>query len=235
LSRLSIVLLAALLVGVVILQVVPRETKTRKWERNVSLATVLPHQMSDWIDTDLPLGETEGVREAVEKTLNYSEAVFRSYRRGDEEVSVYVAYWNASRSHPRLISDHVPDICWVSAGWKMTDTNYRWLAPSGRSKLKPGQYRVFSKQQNIQHVVYWHLVGGELSGFSEGPGSRSDSFFEDLRSNPVQKRGEQYFIRISGNLDLDKIWDDGLIQRVVESLGPAGLAIPSVVQGSIPP
>ena len=45
--------------------------------------------------------ETEAQVKAVEKVLNYDDALLRIYRKGDQEFSVYIAYWRAGKMPAR--------------------------------------------------------------------------------------------------------------------------------------
>jgi hypothetical protein len=95
---------------------------------------------------------------------------------------------------------------------------------AGSTPLWHAQYREFTRAGSLQHVLYWHVYGGRLSGFAEGPHSNSTEFLDTLTLNPFKPRFEQYFIRISSATSFDELWTDPGFQEVMARLVPLGLA-----------
>ncbi len=55
----------------------------------MELRQSLAVSVSGWQAKDLPIGETEEVREVAEKTLCYDDYFSRSYRKRDVELNVF--------------------------------------------------------------------------------------------------------------------------------------------------
>jgi hypothetical protein len=218
--------LALLLATAVGLQVLPsRELPVVK--RGTPLADYLPREMAGWNSEDRPIGETEAQVKVAEKVLNYDEAILRIYRKGDQEFSVYIAYWRAGKMPAREISFHVPDVCWVLAGWKQcaADRHYqrefegRWLAPA--------QYREFEEPNARQYVLYWHVLNGRTVNFNPGGAPSQLNALKAVLRHGLNQRGEQYFIRIASRSPPDEYWNDEGFQEVMELIAQLGPGLDS--------
>jgi hypothetical protein len=168
--------------------------------QHAGLLSRLPSSLPGWDIRDLPIATSDSVQKAVGEMLNFDQAVFREYRQEGRVFYVYVAYWRPYTFNSRLIAIHTPDVCWVGGGWLMSNPAYAYsVMLPGELKAWPAQYRLFTKEGEIQHVLYWHIVEGRLSGFAQGPDSRSYQstvarFWEGIKG---QGSGEQFFIRFS--------------------------------------
>lgn len=138
------------------LQFLPLPEATRV-PRTASLAEFFPTTMNGWTAKDLPLAETEATVDQVEKILRFDEFVFRSYQKQGVEFSVYVAYWEPGRIAAREVAFHIPDKCWVAAGWKRQSATYDHTVSVAGEELAPAQLRQFSLSGNLQNVMYWHV------------------------------------------------------------------------------
>lgn len=181
---------------------------------NPDLISRLPTESSGWQVVDHSIADTPEMKRAVDEMLNYSDAIFREYKKGERRLAIYVAYWKPRKFHPRMIAMHTPDICWVGNGWKMEAADYEYKLKHEGLPLLPAQYREFITNSERTYVVYWHTVNGSLSGYAMGAKSRShgflDNFLHDLRS----ASGEQYFIRLSSN----KPWSEWIGDPLFESV-----------------
>ncbi len=215
------------LIGVALIaQFLPRRTVEVAEHRE--LRALLPIEVQGWKSREVPIAETEIVRTQVVELLNYSDAVQRSYQKGEREFTVYTAYWAPARMQPRLIADHIPDHCWVFAGWKMYNEDYARRFSIGSTPLWPAQYRDFSFHGENKHVLYWHIMGGKLSGFAQEPRPRWAEWLREVGSlRPFAVQHEQYFIRISSSSPLQDLWNDPGFQEVMGCLVPLGLAAKS--------
>jgi hypothetical protein len=187
-----------------------------------NLVKALPASFEGWVIKDIPIASSEEMKKAVGELLNYSNAVFREYRKDDIVLGVYVAYWEPRKFHPRLIAQHVPDACWVGNGWIMSKPNYNFQVTfTDGAAAWPAQYRLFDQPYTgHQHVIYWHIVNGKLSGFAQGPTSRSDSIFNSLGSDLMSNAGEQFFIRISSNVPFDELEKSPVFLAVLDTFEP---------------
>jgi hypothetical protein len=164
------------------------------------------------------------MKRALATMLNYSEACFREYRRGDKSFSVYVAYWKPGQFHPRMIFSHTPDNCWTGAGWRLMENGgSRPLRCADGWKSIPGESRIFETAGTRQHVIYWHVVGGRRSIYFERRRTQLELFFETFWSDISRGQNEQYFIRLAANVPWDQLAGDPLFDAVLRSLGTLGL------------
>ena len=198
-----------------------------------SLGAMLPAAPAEWTAEDQPLGETEAMLRVVEEKLRFDQAVFRVYKRGDWEVGVYVAYWKPGGMDPWLIALHTPDICWVGNGAKLgaKDDELKLAAPN-RQTLWPGRFRIFDWPGGRQEVVFWHLYGGEPSGFPLREGAYVESRWQELKLTLEntwmgRMRKEQVFIRISTNRTMEEVLQSDLWPVLLASLRPTGLLEPN--------
>lgn len=181
----------------------------------------LPRAEAPWSQRDLDVAESAEMKRAVDELLNYDRAIFRKYERGGDNITVYASHWRPRKFHPRLISIHTPDICWVSNGWHMRAADYSYalnISPEGPAW--PAQYREFDAGGETTYVVYWHTVGESLSGYGQGPNSKSDSFLANFFDDVRQGAGEQLFIRISSNRPFTQWKDDAFFLTILNSFRP---------------
>jgi hypothetical protein len=75
----------------------------------IALASQLSSELDGWTVKNEALGPNEFIQSAVERTLNYDDYVYRIYRRGNREFSVYIAYWSAGRMPVNKVASHTPD------------------------------------------------------------------------------------------------------------------------------
>ena len=207
------------LVGSLILVLLPIKTAFH-YELRQPLVEWMPEPVLGWIHLDLPIATTLSGIKAVSEQLDYTDAVFRVYKRGDQEIKVYVAYWLPAGRDPRLIAVHSPDICWDSGGWRRVgDKRYRTLIGFNGARLINGHDRTFFHYDQREDVVFWHFIGGERSPYLEANQSGSNWWtFEEIFRNPFTPRYEQFFVRISTNGDLDNVAGESMMRRIVDAL-----------------
>ena len=187
------------------------------------LLDTLPVAQAPWTQHDMEVANTELMKKSVGELLNYDKTIFREYRNGDKVLQLYVAYWRPHKFDPRLIAIHVPDVCWVGNGWHMSNPDYDYpVMLQGNQKAWPAQYRFFTMEDNSQHVLYWHVVDGQLSGYAQGPsGSPIGSSFARLWDGISGKgSGEQFFIRLSSPQPWDEWKDEPLFKAIVGAFAP---------------
>ncbi len=194
------------------------------------LGNLVPAAVSGWDVQERELGETEQAREQVIKILRYDGAFFRTYRQGNTEVGVYVAYWKPGAIDPIDAATHSPDLCWVNAGWREKRHDYENRLDDGKGhSLKIAQFRDFSTAGDVhQEVVFWHLMGGKLSGYALGPSSRWRARVPVLWESQLNswfgfRQREQFFIRISTNRTMEELTASPLWREIIGGLAPTGL------------
>ena len=231
-SRLQGVLFAWLvlvLVIAVVLQVLPgRDSVVIK--RELQLADYFPREMAGWRGEDRPLAETQAQLTRVNKLLQFDEALLRVYRMAGQEFSVYVAYWKPGKMPAREIAFHVPDQCWVSVGWRERAADFHYQREFEGRRLAPAQYREFEAGNEVQHVLYWHILNGRAIVYSADGAHSQLTTLNALFHHGLSHKGEQYFIRIASAMPLDELWNDEGFQEIMELIAPLGPGLQSTAE-----
>jgi hypothetical protein len=184
------------------------------------LLSELPAVVEGWVVKDMPIASSVEMQKAVSELLNYDEAIFREYSKNGKTLTVYAAYWRPYRFHPRLISVHTPDICWVGNGWTMKSTNSNYGVSLSEGRAWHAQERVFEVGGSQMNVIYWHILDGRLSGYAEGSNSIQTSFLKELLNDLKHGAGEQFFIRISSPQPWASWVDDPLYRQILDTFAP---------------
>lgn len=186
----------------------------------------LPVAHAPWEMQDMDIASTEEMKRAVNELLNYDRAIFREYRNGARSFSLYVAHWQPRKFHPRLISIHTPDVCWVGNGWTMEKADYTYAWNLADGPAWPAQYREFTVGGKRTYVLYWHIMNGKLSGYASGPSSANQNFFARPWQDIVEGTGEQFFIRVSSEQPWDTWRQDEFFRSTLSAFSPVLLARP---------
>lgn len=167
----------------------PREAR---WSGKLEQVLPSETEIPGWVITREELAATPELRNVVVRALNFDDAVHVSFRRGVERISLYIAYWKPGRMPHRSIAGHTPDICWVGNGWEVLDVSPHaaWV------KNFPAEQRTMHQAGVIEHVVFWHLVGGRVHSYGKGK-PPWHAMFGDLIERGFKQREEQVFVRIS--------------------------------------
>lgn len=197
------------------------------------LAEALPLSPGNWVSYERELANTPEQQRNVESILQYTDAVFREYRKGPYEIGVYVAYWAPKTMPVRMVQAHTPDICWVLNGWAIDGREEAVILEHNGTELKPAEYRyMVVPSHNVgAHVYYWHIVGDHVyTTRIVGTWDRWDPIKSVFRFG-LNQRTEQFFVRISSNLPFDAIWDDPGFQEIMGSLESLALRRSQTPQG----
>lgn len=196
--------------------------------RPIGLGARLPATSPGWNVANLPLGATEFLSSEVAQTLNYDDHVYRTYSRGGDEVSVYVAYWSPGRMPVEKVASHTPDRCWSENGWNCTAYRFPATLQSPDGPLKPGYWRIFVPPNGgpKQYVIYWQLVGSELYDFGGGFNRRLSpiKWWRDMLHYAWKGSAAQYFIRVTSDRPFEELQGDPGFEEVLGALAKLGLA-----------
>lgn len=173
-----------------------------------------------WSVQERPLGETELGRALVEKTLQFDEAMFLHFQSPQREFAVYAAFWKPGKVELRAVNAHTPDTCWVNSGWSTVRSRHGYTGENGRTLLVPGEYRCYTNQGALQHVAFWHLVGGRPVPMWRNGFPLFSYMWEIFVGDRGQLASEQVFIRISSPQDFETLWQDPVFRRVIALLQP---------------
>ncbi len=172
------------------------------------LAKLLPEEISGWAVENRPVADSPEMLKTVERVLDYDSAIFRIYKQGGVEISVYAAYWLPAKVPVTQVDAHTPDICWVANGWKMSKRQpLASQAVDGLSVPVPN-VRDFQVSGQALSVIYWHINGSELrQGDSVWEATLSAAArvkrriaqFKNIIFSPPD---QQLFVRVSSNHDI---------------------------------
>ncbi len=226
-------LLAGLLACGVMLQVVIPWIYPTRHTLTIRLAVAIPEELAGWNVRTLPIAETEALQNQVNKVLRYDEAVFRNYQHGSLQVGVYAAYWNPGKASYSEAGAHTPDTCWVVAGWNRSQREHAVALRAGDRPMIPAELGTFEKSGNVQHVMFWHLVGGRPISFDQfgwderWPAriKRGLSLASDLWRFGFNQRSDQCFVRVSTNLPIPDALRDRDFQALLLRLEPLGIFV----------
>lgn len=222
-----VVLIAALLLQTVRIRNVKLGDVTSP-PQPIGLGEKVPRQLAGWTARDEPLGPSEFVQSAVEKTLNYDDVVNRVYSTGGGTLGVYIAYWSPGRMPMEKVASHTPDRCWSENGWRCTAMRYPEIVTTAAGTLRPAYWRVFVPPASgrAQHVMYWHLVGGELydygGGFNRRPGIVK--WWRDMLHYAFKGSAEQYFVRLTSDRPFETLRGDVGFEAMLTALAQFGLS-----------
>ncbi len=177
----------------------------------------------------MPLAETEELQNAVESQLRFDDAISRVYQQGATQLILYVAYWSPGKEPIRLVQNHTPDRCWVSNGWTCLDEEYAVTkeVPSHDVALKPAEWRIFQHGRNneeVQHVLFWHIAGDDVVIYRKQEVMDRTAALKDMFRFGLEQRREQFFVRLSSNAPIERIWDDPGVAQIVSDLADLCLA-----------
>lgn len=201
----------------------------------VPLEACVPARLEGWNVEELPLAETEGMRDYIGEFLQFDQYVSRVYEKGALRIVFYVAYWEPGGKTPFDAGGHNPDSCWVNSGWKRERRDYSVSGKEiGGRELLPFEYGVYTKDGGAQPVIFWHLVNGkpfiykmQKQGWSEGVRGAIDRAgvrIEDFRRLGLNQRREQMFVRISfPNQDMKKVWENPDFQNFMLAIDRLGI------------
>jgi len=207
-------LAAALVLGLLALNLYIMGKPTPKPSIDRPLAQLIPPAPLGWTSTDLPLADTPEGLAQVESILNYDDAVYRLYQNDHIKVGLYIAYWLPGKVGPAKVGAHTPDTCWVNSGWTMSDRQRAVNRNVGGEALKPLEFGVYEKDGAREEVIFWHLVGGvptryDLLGWKDGLAGRLErlpTLMQDLANFGLDQRQEQLVVRVSANVPMQELW-----------------------------
>lgn len=171
---------------------------------HASVADLLPKldKLQDWKVSYLPIAETPEMQKRVLDILDYDDAVYAIYTKGNLRISLYLAYWKPGKVTPRSVARHTPDVCWTLAGWECTKRNEIDRLIVDGMEIRQSEYREFTINKQTEHVLFWHIVGEEVVSYHTGWRPPWYATVTDFFRWGNQQKQEQFFLRISSNCPL---------------------------------
>jgi hypothetical protein len=182
-----------------------------------------------WIAEDLPIGDTELLKQVSQETLRYDDYVFRRYRRGSVELTVYAAYWHPGKHPPQMIAQHTPDMCWTLNGMTCEEMRFNVSTQIDKRQLWPAQWRKFrTPGGQVTYTMFWHLVGDRPFDYGEQLYSvpHPVTYWVEAMKFAVLKKRPQLFFRITSSEPPENLWNDPGVEKALRGLLNLGLARP---------
>lgn len=187
------------------------------------LSNIFPSELSGWETRDQDIAESPESSARISDFLKFDDSLFRIYQQGDIFVALYIAYWAPGTASYRWAGAHTPDTCWVLAGWSCDKREYAVPFEHADGKFEPAEFGIYSKDGNAQKVYFWHLVGGEAFGYKQQGAPTILGALLDIKEYGLDLRQEQFFIRLSSNVDLDTLRSTDGFGRILDGLAEIGL------------
>src|SRR2546422_9367787 len=106
----------------------------------------IPTNISGWMGTDNP-PLAEGTLEVLRPT-SYLDRV---YRRGSDQLSLFIAYYAEQRAGESM---HSPKNCLPASGWEIWDYASA-LVPVGKVRVQINRYSIQNSGQRLV-TLYWY-------------------------------------------------------------------------------
>ncbi|MBL6919505.1 MAG: exosortase-associated EpsI family protein [Puniceicoccaceae bacterium] len=188
------------------------------------LSYIVPEELNGWKIIDQDMAESPESSERISDFLNFDDALFRIFKKGDTFVGLYIAYWLPGKASYRWAGAHTPDTCWVQNGWTRLDRKYCIPFQNEETPFQPAEFGVYEKDGSAQNVYFWHLVGGEAFGYEQEGGHNIFAALLDIKKHGLNLRDEQFFIRLSSNKKIDELKKLEGFKQILDSLDEIGLA-----------
>jgi hypothetical protein len=188
------------------------------------LSDIVPEELDGWKIIDRDMAESPESSERISDFLNFDDALFRIFKKGDTFVGLYIAYWLPGKTSYRWAGAHTPDTCWVQNGWTRLDRKYCIPFQNEETPFQPAEFGIYEKDGSTQNVYFWHLVGGEAFGYEQEGGHNIFAALLDIKKYGLNLRNEQFFIRLSSNKKIEELKKIGGFNQILDSLNEIGLA-----------
>lgn len=190
----------------------------QKQKFNGELKQLLPASgdVPGWQVTHAPIAETPEMRKRVLDILDYDDAIYVIYTKGDIRVAVYLAYWKPGRVSVRSVARHTPDVCWTLAGWNCIMREELDAVAIGDRPIGHTESRSFKMLGQTEHVAFWHLAGDEVVSFRTGGRPPWYAAIGEFARWGNQFKQEQFFLRISSNRPLPEFLETDVLRMLAK-------------------
>ncbi|GAB1490106.1 hypothetical protein MASR2M8_25640 [Opitutaceae bacterium] len=204
---------AALFISFVLVRLQPAEIDTRP---PPELATIMQFESPGWQRTS-----NDSIARFAE-ALNTQYLHQETYRRGQTQLTLYMAYWPARQATLGSVGVHTPDLCLPGAGWSTQD-----IPPAITDYPLPEPQRFqFVKDDYPQHVWFWHVYGGYV--VENLPNLYPWNLGRHLLKRPVSSSASQWVLRISSNEPLESLNNEPILKEFFDRVTQAGLTVAGV-------
>jgi EpsI family protein len=118
------------------------------WEKSLPLDQSL-REVGGWKGFD----QFSGMDESVSDTLATDETLFRTYRKADKSVGVFIGYYSTL---DKIGKPHSPLVCFPGQGWKTSSEQVRVINIPGEQNQELRVNSILAeKGQQRELVVFW--------------------------------------------------------------------------------
>ncbi|MFT4901630.1 MAG: hypothetical protein ACI81V_000904 [Lentimonas sp.] len=187
------------------------------------LAEIVPHELAGWTIEDMDMADSPESSARISEFLNFDDALFRVFKKGDTFIGLYIAYWKPGKASYRWAGAHTPDTCWVVNGWTCDEREYRVPFKNKEHPFEPAEYGIYSKGGSSQNVYFWHLVGGFAQNYVQTKVPNIFSAWIDIKDHGLSLRKEQFFVRLSSNRSLKALKSEKEFHEILDSMLQLGM------------
>ncbi|MCV2370148.1 exosortase-associated protein EpsI, B-type [Roseateles oligotrophus] len=194
--RTALVVMAAMLGSAALADWARPTIKVSDSFKNFKLDAVFPKSFGDWrVDENLPVIVPPPDQQAQLDKI-YNQTLARTYvNREGARVMLSVAYGGDQSDG---LTVHVPDVCYVSQGFRMGETRDATLQVSGDIVI-PVRHLMMTMGPRLEVVTYWVLMGDEATT------SNTQRKWVSIRYGLKRQIPEGMLIRVSSiNPEMDK-------------------------------
>jgi hypothetical protein len=188
-----------------------------------ALADIVPSELAGWNVKDMDMAESPESSARISDFLNFDDAIFRIFEKGDTFVGLYIAYWSPGKASYRWAGAHTPDTCWVVNGWTRDKREYSIPFEHNQQALEPAEFGIYSKSGQTQQVHFWHLVGGKAHGYTQKEVPNIFGALLDIKNHGLNLRQEQFFVRLSSNKSLQELRKQNGFDQILNALLKLGM------------
>lgn len=184
-----------------------------------ALKELLPtrQDLPGWNLVYAPIADSPEMQKRVLDILDYDDAVYAIYTKGDMRVSVYLAYWKPGKMSVRAVARHTPDVCWTLAGWECTKRDELDSVFVGGKRIGHTESRSFKIQAQTEYVAFWHLAGNEIISYRTGGRPPWHAAIGEFVRWGNQFKQEQFFLRISSNRALPEFMETEVVRSLAQN------------------
>ncbi|MDD2852270.1 MAG: EpsI family protein [Desulfuromonadaceae bacterium] len=130
----------------------------------------------------------------IEEALKLDDYLFKTYRRDNDTVSLYIGYY---RSAAKVGSAHDPLVCFTGQGWRIAERGKgTYQLPSPGSHIINYSTMVAEQQSDKEYILYWFQTNNTTSSGTFD--QKVQMLWQRLRNNP---REENAFVRVSTRME----------------------------------
>lgn len=182
------------------------------------LSELVPSNLPGWEVQDLEIADTPESSTRISDFLNFDDAIFRTFKKGDTEVGLYIAYWGPGKASYRWAGAHTPDTCWVLSGWTCSKREYSIPFQHGDIEFEPAEFGVYETEDISRNVYFWHLVGGHANSYKQEGAPNIFGALIDIKQHGLDLRKEQFFIRLASNKPIQELKQISGFSEILDSL-----------------